>query len=474
MPKHSFFSLPLQIGQTNQTLRASQYKTSRKRKRDEEKNESPTNHDHSTSIPASEAKENTAYDATFTPTSHSQIYQWTGSYYVAIDPDDACQYRVAGLAFDEALPSGHFPHAPLKSTADPSPYLKERRQPDIQKELANLNPSLYTPKIFENGSSGHNLRQRHLAVVTTIMHRCLLDGDFIRAGRAWGMILRAEVGGKGTDVRAEGRWGIGAEILLRRDVQVKRQTASDNLDDDTSSHGEMEGVESKAESWFSQHGFTKAKEYYERLILQYPYRRYHPYATDSLDFFPAMFGLWIYAVQEEGRSAKPDIGDDTDLSLEDSNSEDNIHSNAGEERLSSPVQRAKRQFRAYKQRENIRQTQLQQAEEISIRLTELLLSPPYSDSHQLWNLRAMLALWIGDLRLPELPSWEEEPEDDEDDDDAEMVGRGMRSALVRDDLERAMRDREGNVEVARGAFKRARELGGRVWEGAKYLIDDDV
>ena len=218
------------------------------------------------------------------------------------------------------------------------------------------------------------LRKQHLAALMAVLHRCLMEGDYLRAGRAWGMLLRAETYGHTMDVRTYGRWGIGAEILLFRDAQRFQQH-----------HPQADGAEASNDqsaadylqatldpsSLFSIEGFRKARGYYERLILQYPYRKTMPNAVSSLDFYPAMFSLWIYAVQSEHTAmlsnpgaSGPDVGSD----------------GVGED-----------------QEIRIRHATCRTASEIATHLDELLVSPPYSDQASLWRLRGMVDLWIADL-----------------------------------------------------------------------------
>nr|KMM68598.1 hypothetical protein CPAG_04924 [Coccidioides posadasii RMSCC 3488] len=177
---------------------------------------------------------------------------------VILTPDEAHQYRIAGQPPDMELPGGNFPHSGLSSASGVKPATRRR----IESDLAQLNPPVFLP-----GSARNSLRLKHLGVITTILHRCLLEGDYVRAGRAWGLILRDEWGGHAVDVRTEGRWGIGAEILLWRDGQMAAAGAEGG--------GGKGGYKTE---WFSRRGFERAKQYYERLILHYPYRKHAPNA----------------------------------------------------------------------------------------------------------------------------------------------------------------------------------------------------
>ncbi|KAI9878325.1 MAG: hypothetical protein M1830_001224 [Pleopsidium flavum] len=393
MPLGSLFSLPLNPSQHPLSLRASLYKPTKKRKREGEDSEDQP--ETSDAAPSQETSGKASSSS------------------AALSPDEKHQYLVAGQPFDEDLPGKHFPHAPSSSGVKEG--LKEGQTADarLRKELAELSPPLYPPKgslitptSAEESQSGVGLRLRHLAVLTTILHRCLLESDFIRAGRAWGMLLRIEVHGWPIDLRAQGRWGIGAEILIRRDMQVAERRERRRSDDSSGDEDMEREEEEQSKVRFSKEGFDKARMYYERLILQYPYRKTFPHAVSSLDFYPAMFGLWIYSIQEESRIAKADLRHPS----ADAGSEDEqqlYDDNAGQ--THSPIQGEQRASQPYEQLEDLRKSELQQAGLIATRLDELLLSPPYSDSHELLKLRGMIALWVGDLsivsdREHELPS----------------------------------------------------------------------
>lgn len=277
-------------------------------------------------------------------------------------------YRVAGWPQNLPLPDASFPHAsaskPKRPFAGPS---------DLPKQLANLKPPLYTP-IREEQDTVSSLRLHHLDVLTTILHKSLLRNDFVRAGRAWGMILRTDILGRPFDVRTHGRWGIGAEILLRKFSE----------DDPTNNHKD-------GQIWSNQ-GFEAAKDYYERLILQHPYQKTNPHAISSLTFYPAMFGLCIYEIQQKCKTAlerleqsspEPDHSE-----LDDSRDEDS----EAEGRLA------------------IKRSELESAQSLASRMDELMLSPPFDTNPSLLQLRISMALWLVDLHNAMIESGEDKDE----------------------------------------------------------------
>ena len=205
--------------------------------------------------------------------------------YPVLTPHEAHQYRVAGLSPDQELPGGDFPHAPIKDRDK-----KRKRDKRLARKLQQQWPPIYLPG---SQTTETTLHIQHLGVLTTILHRSLLEGDFVRAGRAWGMLLHERFGKDPVDIRHGGRWGIGAEILFRQ------TTAGTNTSNKTS-------------HIFTRPGFEAAKAYYERLIIQYPSRSARSSASSSLQFYPAMFSLWVYVVDYESKVARDALEQEED------------------------------------------------------------------------------------------------------------------------------------------------------------------
>ncbi|KAL9133552.1 MAG: hypothetical protein Q9175_005269 [Cornicularia normoerica] len=273
-----------------------------------------------------------------------------------------------------------FPH----HIAETAPLVSKGR---ISDELATLKPPLYvsTGRVptttAEESPSGTSLRQHHLRTITAILHRCLSEGDYIRAGRAWAMLLRAEQSGYSMDLRTHDRWGVGAEVLMQRESQIVQKTLAHKIVEIPSS---TSNFRVKAES------MEKAKEYYERVVLQYPYRKASPNATGPLNFSMAMFSLWICAVKEQSLTALMAVGS-SDKKIDETNAETNDEVQRSSARDMEPDR--------YRKREQIRRGTLQSAHEIASRVDRLLVSPPYSDSARFRRLCGEMSLWIADLSV---------------------------------------------------------------------------
>ncbi|KAL9098515.1 MAG: hypothetical protein Q9163_005839 [Psora crenata] len=265
---------------------------------------------------------------------------------------------------------------------------------EVAREMAGLQPPLIDslPSILEGRStcSSHEkgTRQQHLDALVAVMHRSTLDGDFHRAGRAWGMLLRAEVNNRSWDVRIGGRWGMGAEILLQQYYQ-QFATYLDLYNGFT--HIRDAGCVRRISS--SPELYTKAVDYYERLILQYPYRKALPHSVGPVDFYLALFGLWIRSIVDEQWLSRCDM-----LAQSPSCARTNKDATAEGEMLESETSSRVVGGRQLDE-EGIREDTLRNVNRLADRLDGLLSSPPYCDAPSFWNLKGMSALWLADLSL---------------------------------------------------------------------------
>ena len=314
---------------------------------------------------------------------HSQ----SSEYSAILTPDNRSLYRIAGQPLDRSLPTKPFPHASqsnLHRTPDTNHSTSQR--------LASLDPPIYTPS---PESRTLPLHQQHLGALTALLHRALCERDFARAGRVLGLILRDEIGGQPLDIRAEGRWGIGAEILLRQGTRTGH-----NGNQSTTGREEDGDKRSECERgpalWFTRKGFEDARKYYERLIVQYPFHKPNPGAVNALDFYSALFRLWICVVQEESKLDNESLDEST--FSETSPVEDSA--------LSGPTPSIKMVSK---------QRMLAQAREIAIRMDSCMTTIPYGDDMELIRLRGMVALWIADLLDDILEIQERHYEETEDD-----------------------------------------------------------
>lgn len=349
------FASPLQPGpQSTHSLRASQYRTANKRKHGRGSEDSSDELARNES-PAAQAL-------------------------VSADDIDIAQLSVAGLATDDApqIPVAPFPHRAARTT--------EHRfsQAKIQRELADLQPAVYvagatgTSDPIGKKNQRHTLKSTHLETLSALMHRCLLEGDYNRAERAWAMILRTERAGRSMYIRNHARWGIGAELLLRR---RSKETTEKQINDQRVMNNSDEDHPSFLSRSYSEGALESTRDYYERLVVQYPYRKAVPHAIDSRVFYPPMFSVWIRSVLEKNKRARGD--DDRYESLITVPSDDSDE---------GTFSRCARAFKTETGAE-----ELIMAREIRERLDELTFSPPFDKCVELLLLRANVGLWISDL-----------------------------------------------------------------------------
>lgn len=230
-------------------------------------------------------------------------------------------------------------------------------------------------------------RAHHAVALTTVLHRCLLQGDYLRAGRTWGILLRMKIANGSFDLRNHDHWGLGAEILYHQRSQLSLNIARQEGEPLVDGNDTNEDSSSKPFYWFNPEGFKKAREYFERLILQYPYR-HHASIINALDFYPAMFGLWIYSVQQQ-HGLKLQYEREPDANIKEQSSK---VSQSAEEASALGLEMKEDPESAEEHT-----VYVDCAREIQNQLDVLLLSPPFSDNARLCNLRSMVDLWVSHI-----------------------------------------------------------------------------
>lgn len=311
------------------------------------------------------------------------------------------------------------------------------------------------------------------------------------------MLLRAQVNGKGIDIRSSGYWGVGAELLIRSgekkmrrrkvwqkdDTESSESDAEDREDGDEAETGEDPIFGESERRWGTASGLEKAKDYYERLMLQHPYKRQYHDSVNSLDFWPAMLSCEIYGIQFEQKEAlrKASAEEESDdVAIADVSSEEgeNTAMNDPDVYFAAQQRREQRQRdykreTLWKRREEIRQTALVASEKIAARMDELMTTPPFSDSHVLQRLRGMLALYIGDLSVPTLLGGEDNNSEDLDESgddrrsdwssaDEKLAESRLLERQRRAEHDRGLEKRAEEVERARKAFEKVKKDGGRI------------
>jgi hypothetical protein len=253
-------------------------------------------------------------------------------YAAVIAPEGRDAHHLAGQRLVQAPPQFPFPHAGEPSTAEGA-------------KTHNLLSGKREAKTSIAPEMSQSLHIQHLTALTTIIHRSLLQEDYSRASRALGLLFRRDVAGENAAVRNQGFMGIAAEVLLRNGHSTPLHSAS--------AHPSLP---------FTHEGFERAKRFYERLIVRYPYHKSWPNAVNAVDFYLAMFNLWIYVVHAEN-AIHPERNEDTE----------------------NPALA----------RQTLRE--LEQANQIADKLDACMATVPFMDEPEFIRLRSMAAFWIADL-----------------------------------------------------------------------------
>lgn len=397
---------------------------------------------------------------------------------LSLNDDERAQYIAAGLPLDTELPSKtytQFPHKQLPDDAiidDGGWTTAGETETESRKKRRNAEG--------KTGRRSH-MRVRHLGVLTAIVQRCLQEGDIPRATKAFSLLLRAQIGGRGVDLRTANYWGIGAELLIRagemRPIGKKPLASiSSSEPQEIEASAESEGIAPSERRWGTKSGTQQAKAYYERLILQHPYmRQFASNSLSSLDFWPAMIGIEIYGIQHEYTTSLNNLSSSELLNDDD---EDGYQSPLREDMTFEEQERsearqekrleAKKKERDWEAQEAIRTRTLTTAKDIQKRLDELMTGPPWTDSGVMLRLRGCVNLWIGDLSMPTpFEDREHEDEMDEDWDDEQAARRVLEEELQKQQkatgrrfaVEQGKHERKEAYEAARTEFVQAKRRG---------------
>ncbi|TGJ84063.1 hypothetical protein E0Z10_g4689 [Xylaria hypoxylon] len=373
-------------------------------------------------------------------------------------PDTLRQLAVAGLSPEDELPSRvhpKFPHKPL-----PTGSVRRRRKRGVTPSRSGVVSSDGETSGVESDSivtsqrsrkpgradrTQLSARIRHLNTMTAIMHRCLRDGDIVRAKRAFGLLVRT----RDIDVRIDNLWAIGSEILIRdgeeeamSELKKPSLPASsppsfvDTYEDpdvaEPRDGGEGEGdtkdIPKPPQRWGSAANLAQVKVYLETLVQHHPYDLKRPHLTSAVDFWPALFGIELYNLDAEFQNALHHIhteygfpsssfssssrppspeydnyeADRMDL---DDEEHDDGSSNRRRRRNSQGEEEEEEEEEEHDRHRHdatdaLRTETQRGALEIAARIDGVLENAPYTTDTELLRLRAHVSLFIGDLYLP--------------------------------------------------------------------------
>lgn len=382
------------------------------------------------------------------------------------------QLHVAGLTDNDLLPSTYipqFPHRPINSSHDPQSEetLEEGDSDDSQidddgddDERASTTDASISTSIAQakakRAKAMRDAQNQQLGVVTNIILSALLKGDIARAKRAFGLLRRSEVRGKPVDLRRNGLWSLGAEILMRDGEDAQQQQQQQQPQEQ---EGEMprRQQEQQQRRWGAAANMPQLRAYLEGLIRQYPYNRLHPRSISDIDFYPILFGCEFYNTWVEHRLAVERVEQDseawsdydsddiipveayTDDYLENEynnhNNSDEFHAPPHHHHHQQDLTGRERRLRQAKAEAGLRaqETML----DVANRMDALMENAPYKTNVEMLRLRGMVALYVGDLSMAPPPRTEEEEEE-------------------------GKRTRDEERDRARRLFRRMRDQGGRI------------
>ncbi|KUI68747.1 hypothetical protein VM1G_04446 [Cytospora mali] len=344
------------------------------------------------------------------------------------------QLRVAGLTEDDLLPSNYipdFPHRPIRASLQDDEQ-DQQQQPDDDSpnsgsgEEEGADDAKKTRRRKQAARRMRGAQDQHLGFLTGVILRAIEEGDIPRAKRAFGLLRRSEVVGKPVDLRKNGLWSLGAEILMR-DGEAKSRSVipvegSGGLHGDQEGRGNAGGEEEggsnskkAARRWGSAANMLQLRTYLESLIRQYPYNRLQPNSISDLDFYPVLFSCEFYNTWVEHKLALERLNEDSeswsdDLDIpaidmpdyeEDMQAVDEYHQHhfTGRER------------RLRQEKANLGLRAMSTMRDIAARLDGLMENAPYSRSTEFLRLRGMVSLYIGDLSVQPPPRASDEEEE---------------------------------------------------------------
>ncbi|GAW18276.1 hypothetical protein ANO14919_077510 [Xylariales sp. No.14919] len=387
-------------------------------------------------------------------------------------PDTLRQLAVAGLSPEDELPSRvhlGFPHKPLptrgacrrrngggtlsRSSLASSGDETSGAETDSTATSQRAQRAQRDRKVGQVDGKQISARIRHLTTMTAIMHRCLRDGDIVRAKRAFGLLVRT----RDVDIRLDNLWAIGSEILIRdgeeetvselkkpslsasssrslspspsssssvdadedSDVAETREKAEGERDRD--GDGYAKGDPQSPQRWGSAANLAQVKLYLETLVQHHPYDLKRPHLTSAVDFWPALFGIELYNLDAElqnalrhihtehgAPSSSPPPSEYDDYKVDRMDLDDDGGGDYGMD-VDGPRKRRRNSQEEEEEEHDrhrhgaidaLRAETQRGALEIAARIDGVLENAPYTTDAELLRLRAHVSLFIGDLYLP--------------------------------------------------------------------------
>lgn len=373
------------------------------------------------------------------------------------------QLHIAGLTDNDFLPSTYipqFPHrpiqpsnlpqtdAPLEEDNDESQNEHDEDGSDDERG-ASTTTDASPSKVKEKDSKARRAKamrdtqSHHLGFLTNVILRALEEGDITRAKRAFGLVRRSEVRGKPVDLRRNGLWSLGAEVLMRDGEDAAQQQQQQQQQQQ---RGQQMPRRQRRRRWGCAANMPQLRAYLESLVRQYPYNRLHPESISDVDFYPVLFGCEFYNTWAEHRLALERLEQDSeswsdldDIPVEayaDDYLENEFNNNADPPQAQDLTGRERRLRQAQAELGlRAQQTML----DVATRMDALMENAPYKTNIAMLRLRGMVALYVGDLSMAPPPRTDDEEEEANRirDEERDRAGR----------LFRMMRDQGGRIDA---------------------------
>ena len=335
-------------------------------------------------------------------------------------PSTLKQFVVAGQPDYEDVPSRlipGFPHRPVPRQASQAEHSQRSKQPidrassadeDDQEDEEDSDDAHTTAasdansrqRKSRNAQRKREAQEKHLGFLTAVILRSLEHGNIARAKRAFGLVRRAEIQGRPVDLRKDGLWTLGAEILMRDGEQPLGRI--DEFTGDVPREQEI-AIDQKHRRWGSAANMPQVRIFFEGLIRRYPYSRLFPKSISALDFWPALLGCEFYNVYIEHKLRLERLEIESENWSDIGESEMPVDYSSGGEDSFHERQRSGRDIRSKAEKARVSQDAYADMREITRQMDELMQSQPYSSSTELLRLRGMMALYMGDLAMPPPP-----------------------------------------------------------------------
>lgn len=363
------------------------------------------------------------------------------------------QLRTAGLTDNDILPSTYipqFPHRPIRSSHLPqSDTSEDDSASDKDDEDGGASTTDAVPssiKAKERARRAKDMRDaqdQHLGLLTNVVLRALEEGDIARAKRAFGLVRRSEVHGKPVDLRRNGLWSLGAEVLMR-DGEVPPPRRAE-LDGEGGASAESEEMQQRRQSvrrrWGASANMPQLRAYLEGLIRQYPYNRLHPKSISDVDFYPVLFGCEFYNTWVEHRLALERLEEDAEAWSDDIDMPEDpyVDEYNVDDHDADQVQLTSRDRRLRQSKAELSSQAMNTMRDVAKRMDALMENAPYKTNVEMLRLRGMVALYVSDLSMAPPPRTDDEEDEGKKTRDEERDRAGR--------LFRKMKDQGGRVDA---------------------------